>query len=566
MTLNIKEYFLKKNRCYIKNEKRTPKGIQIHTIGTGQGTAQSVADYWNQSAVSACVHYIVDCDAPGKVLYTLPESTRAWADGGFGNNNLITIEICESDFIKYTGGANFTVLDSNKFKEDILRGYKTAILLCTDICKRYGWNPMHKLSNGLHLISSHDEGRKKGISTAHVDPDHIWDRFGLSMEGFRKAVSELLAGEVTEPPVEEVEEFYRVRKTWTDVDSQLFAGTLEGAKAACIRGYSVYDEDGKVVYSLKVDGFQAADLKGLTEAERIERIAPLYQDSMRKTGMLASVGIAQFCLESGYGKTDLAEFANNLHGMKESLSGNTWTGSVWDGVSVYGKESPEVYNGVTKMIYSEFRKYPNCEASIADRAAYFLNAMNGSVKRYPGIAGNKDYKSVINIIKTGRYATDPNYVAKLVNLVERWNLFKYDDVEMLATDDSNILPETGQSWYRVRLTWGTSMSGQLGAYHDLNEAKKMVDKNPKYKVFDDSGKVVYDISKTEYKIQVGSFSKKENAEKRVKELLAVGIVSFIFKEDNQFKVQAGSHTIKQNALNRAEQIENLGFKAIIKTY
>lgn len=566
MALNIIEYYLTKNRCYIKNEKRTPKGIQIHTIGTGQGTAQSVADYWNQAAVSACVHYIVDCDTPGKVLYTLPESTRAWADGGFGNNNLITIEICESDFIKYTGGANYTVLDSKKFKEDILRGYATAVLLCADICSRFGWNPMDKLSNGLYLISSHDEGRGKGISTAHVDPEHVWDRFGLSMDGFRKTVATLLSEEAAESPVEEVEELYRVRKTWTDVDSQLFAGTLEGAKRSCIPGYSVYNENGKVVYTLRVNGFQASDLKGLTEAERIEKIAPLYQDSMRKTGMLASVGIAQFCLESGYGKTDLAEFANNLHGMKKSLSGNTWVGSVWDGVSVYGKESPEVYNGVTKMVYSEFRKYPNCEASIADRAAYFLNAMNGSAKRYPGIAGNKDYKSVINIIKSGGYATDPNYVSKLVNLVERWELFKYDDVEMPEVGDSDILPETEQPWYRVRLEWGTTMKGQIGAYHDLEQAKKKVDENPRYKVFDESGKIVYEIKQVEYKVQVGSFSNKENAEKRVKELAGLHIDSFIFEESNQYKVQAGSYALKQNAMNRVAQIENLGYKAIIKTY
>lgn len=566
MALNIIEYYLTKNRCYIKNEKRTPKGIQIHTIGTGQGTAQSVADYWNQAAVSACVHYVVDCDTPGKVLYTLPESTRAWADGGFGNNNLIAIEICESDFIKYTGGANYGVKDAKRFKEDIFRGYATAVLLCADICRRYGWNPMDKLSNGLYLISSHDEGRGKGISTAHVDPEHVWDRFGLSMDGFRKTVATLLSEEAAESPVEEVEELYRVRKTWTDVDSQLFAGTLEGAKRSCIPGYSVYNENGKVVYTLRVNGFQASDLKGLTEAERIEKIAPLYQDSMRKTGMLASVGIAQFCLESGYGKTDLAEFANNLHGMKKSLSGNTWEGSVWDGVSVYGKESPEVYNGVTKMVYSEFRKYSNCEASIADRAAYFLNAMNGSVKRYLGIAGNKDYKSVINIIKTGGYATDPNYVSKLVNLVERWELFKYDDVEMPEAGDSDILPETEQPWYRVRLEWGTTMKGQIGAYHDLEQAKKKVDENPRYKVFDESGNVVYEIKQIEYKVQVGSFSNKENAEKRVKELAALRIDSFVFEEDKQYKVQAGSYALKQNAMNRVAQIENIGYKAIIKTY
>ena len=55
MALNIIEYYLTHNRCYQRSVPRVPIGIQLHTIGTGQGTAKSVADYWNQSAVSACV-------------------------------------------------------------------------------------------------------------------------------------------------------------------------------------------------------------------------------------------------------------------------------------------------------------------------------------------------------------------------------------------------------------------------------------------------------------------------------------------------------------------------------
>lgn len=188
MALNIIQNYLKKNRCYQRNVKRTPIGIQIHTIGTGQGTAASVAEYWNQAIVSACVTYCVDCDTAGKVLQFLPENVRSWADAGYGNNNLITIEICESDHITYTGGASYKVTNEAKFKADIMRGYNTAVLLCADICNRYGWNPTAKLPSGLYLISSHDEGRRAGLSSAHVDPEHIWPRFGLSMNQFRKDV------------------------------------------------------------------------------------------------------------------------------------------------------------------------------------------------------------------------------------------------------------------------------------------------------------------------------------------------------------------------------------------
>ena len=176
--MKIIKNYLTRNRCYQQNVKRIPVGIQLHTIGTAQGTAQSVADYWNQSSVSACVTYIVDCDTEGKVLQTLPEDVRTWADAGYGNKYLITFEICESDAMRYTGGADYIVLDEGKFRADLLRGYRTAIELCADICRRYGWDPQTRLSSGLYLISSHDEGRRAGLSSSHVDPTHIWPKIG----------------------------------------------------------------------------------------------------------------------------------------------------------------------------------------------------------------------------------------------------------------------------------------------------------------------------------------------------------------------------------------------------
>ena len=571
MALNIIKYYLTHNRCYQRSATRVPIGIQLHTIGTGQGTAKSVADYWNQSAVSACVTYIVDCDTPGKVLQRLPEYVRTWADGGYGNNNLITFEICESDYIKYTGGANYTVLDEAKFKADIMRGYQTAVELCADICKRYDWDPQAKLPSGLYLISSHDEGRRAGLSTAHVDPTHIWSRFGLTMDGFRAAVKSAMAGNAPAQPV--TDPTYRVRKTWTDVKSQLFAGTLDGAKNACLPGYSVYDENGKCIYTVKKTGFQAEDLQGLTEAEKIAKIAPLYVESMKKTGLLASVGIAQFCLESGYGTTDLARFANNLHGMKCQLSGNTWGGSVWDGKSKYGKYSPEVYGGVTKQVYAEFRKYPGWEDSIADRAAYFTNAMNGSKKRYAGLVGETNYKKATQIIKAGGYATDPDYVSKICSIIERFNLFEYDECVELPEASGDILPEVEEEWLRVGTAWKSwKCQGQVGAYHDIEKAKKCADSartdnKHTYYVFDATGKAVYTAEyKTvkQYIVQAGSFTASKNADTLADRIKAAGFSVIIKGENGQYKVQCGVFEKKSNAETLAKKLRAAGFTAIVK--
>ena len=198
MGLNIEKNYLTENRCYQTGAVCEKIGVQIHTIGTGQGTAQAVADYWNQGAVSACVHYCVDADIPGKVLQFLPENIRSWADAGWGNNHLITVEICESDYISYSGGANYSVRNLEKARADIMRGYQTAAELCAFLCKWYGWNPQAKLGNGMYVISSHAEGAAAGLSSNHADPAHIWSRFGLSMDGFRADVAKIMR---TEPGI-----------------------------------------------------------------------------------------------------------------------------------------------------------------------------------------------------------------------------------------------------------------------------------------------------------------------------------------------------------------------------
>ena len=173
-------------------------------------------------------------------------------------------------------------------------------------------------------------------------------------------------------------------------------------------------------------GLQATELKDLSEADVIAKVGPLFTADQESSGILASVSMAQFILESGYGKSELAQNANNCFGMKKSLSGNTWNGSTWDGVSVYTKKTQEYENGEYVTITADFRKYDCVEKSIADHSAYLLGAMNGSKKRYEGIAGMTDYKAVVQLIKDGGYATSPTYVQNLCSIIERWGLTKYD--------------------------------------------------------------------------------------------------------------------------------------------
>lgn len=169
----------------------------------------------------------------------------------------------------------------------------------------------------------------------------------------------------------------------------------------------------------------ATELLNKSNTEIIKIVGTMCYNDMVKSGVLASVTLAQFILESAYGKSELAQNANNLFGMKTKLSGNTWT-SVWDGKSKYAKETWENVNGKDITVVADFRKYPAIEDSIADHSLYLLGAMNGKKLRYPGIQGVTDYKKVAQLIKDGGYATDPNYVSKLCNIIETNHLTEYD--------------------------------------------------------------------------------------------------------------------------------------------
>lgn len=235
-------------------------------------------------------------------------------------------------------------------------------------------------------------------------------------------------------------------------------------------------------------GLQAASLKDMESAEVVTKVATLFTANQKQSGILASVSMAQFILESGYGKSELAQNANNCFGMKSSLSGNSWAGSAWDGHSVYTMQTGEQNtDGSYVTVTADFRKYGSIEDSIADHSAYLLGAMNGSKKRYEGLAGCTDYKKAVQIIKDGGYATSLDYMQNLCRVIEQWNLTQFD----VAASVTPVTPAA--TLYRVRKNWSDTAS-QKGAFRDLSNAKACADKNPGYSVFDENGKAVYPTS------------------------------------------------------------------------
>ena len=198
-------------------------------------------------------------------------------------------------------------------------------------------------------------------------------------------------------------------------------------------------------------GTQATVFAKLTESEVVAKSGAFFTADQKKSGILASISMAQFILESGYGKSELAQNDNNCFGMKTSLSANTWSGSTWDGKSKYTKKTQEEYTkGEMTTITAEFRKYSCIEDSIADHSAYLLGAKNGSKLRYDGLKGCTDYKKAAQLIKDGGYATSSTYVASLCNIIEKWKLTQFD-VKVNATEPGDTVKKFPATPFLVRV-------------------------------------------------------------------------------------------------------------------
>lgn len=212
----------------------------------------------------------------------------------------------------------------------------------------------------------------------------------------------------------------------------------------------------------------AARLASMSQAEFVEYIGHLAAADMQTSGILASVTAAQSILESGYGKSELALQALNLGGMKAELSGNTWA-SAWDGRTYFKDTAEQREDGSYYTITAAFRAYQSVAAYLADHSAYLAGARAGDGLRYAGVVGCMDYRRAFEIIKAGDYATSKDYVNNLCNVVERWNLTRFDGAAQ-EPDGSLWANIAGLSY-----TWSdASCFGQLLAQHGMQTVLRRV--------------------------------------------------------------------------------------------
>ncbi|MFT3740059.1 MAG: glucosaminidase domain-containing protein [Breznakibacter sp.] len=172
-------------------------------------------------------------------------------------------------------------------------------------------------------------------------------------------------------------------------------------------------------------GTSFAPPKKTTPQEYIEKYSDWAIEEMRRSGVPASITLAQGMIESGNGNSSLAVEANNHFGIKCHKE--------WDGPSVtLDDDAPNEC----------FRKYESAYDSFKDHSD-FLRTRDRYVFLFD--IPTTDYKEWAHGLKKAGYATNPNYAQLLINLIETHNLTRFDELvdnTMLETDEFGVKKTT----------------------------------------------------------------------------------------------------------------------------
>lgn len=137
---------------------------------------------------------------------------------------------------------------------------------------------------------------------------------------------------------------------------------------------------------------------------------------MHRTGIPASIKLAQGLLESDWGRSDLAKTANNHFGIK--------CGGKWAGGTFYKEDDDK--NAKGQLIESCFRSFGSPTESYMAHSDFLSDPRKeyryGFLFKY----NSTDYKSWAKGLKKSGYATDPKYPQKLIQIIENYKLYEYD--------------------------------------------------------------------------------------------------------------------------------------------
>ena len=152
----------------------------------------------------------------------------------------------------------------------------------------------------------------------------------------------------------------------------------------------------------------------------VEKYAPMAVREMLRSGVPASITLAQGMLESGNGESKLATQGKNHFGIKCHKG---WTGKSMKVDDDARGECFRVYDSVEESYrdHSDFLRY-------RDRYKFLFDL------------DRTDYKGWAYGLKKAGYATDPSYAAKLIRYIEDNNLSRFDVLKEVEAEEMPLPP------------------------------------------------------------------------------------------------------------------------------
>jgi len=163
----------------------------------------------------------------------------------------------------------------------------------------------------------------------------------------------------------------------------------------------------------------------------IEAYKAVAVSEMERTGVPASIKMAQAILESDAGRSDLARKANNHFGIK--------CHSDWDGKTFKKIDDDRDRRG--RLIKSCFRSYDSALESFKAHSDFLRNGSRQSRYGFLFELDINDYKGWAKGLKKAGYATSPTYHRKLIDLIERYELYRLDEMTSAEVLVENEVPE-----------------------------------------------------------------------------------------------------------------------------
>ena len=226
---------------------------------------------------------------------------------------------------------------------------------------------------------------------------------------------------------------------------------------------------------------------GTPQERYISRYAPIAVNEMYRSGIPASITLAQGIIESRYGQYRLAVDGNNHFGIK---CHNNWKGRTMLADDDRPNECFRVYDSAEESFrdHSDFLRY-------RDRYKFLFDFRI------------TDYKSWAYGLKQAGYATDPSYATKLIQCVEDYNLSRYDRMsvaEALAEGGADAEPPVTQDELEgipdspLKIEAGGIFTGKAGEQYRFSLSRTLYSRNGVPFIYAVEGETYASIAKSNH--------------------------------------------------------------------